>query len=76
MVRHRVKKITIEFEDQDFGSPVQAPQFGEYGRHVPALTAPTKAEHPCTHCRNNPANNPLASGVCSCALPDMWQTIY
>lgn len=72
----KVKKITIEFEDEDFGTPYQAPQFGEYGRYVPALTAPTKAEHPCTHCQNNPRNNPNASGICNCVLPALWQTIY
>lgn len=70
------RRITIEWDDDFFQTPEQAPQFGEYGRFVPALTAPTRAEHPCTHCRNNPANNPLASGFCSCALPDMWQTTY
>lgn len=31
-------------------------------------------EHPCTHCNNNPQNNPFASGVCCCALPDMWMS--
>ena len=30
--------------------------------------------HPCTYCSNNPANNPNASGVCCCALPDLWMT--
>lgn len=29
-------------------------------------------DHPCTHCNNNPQNNPNASGVCCCALPDLW----
>ena len=70
------RRITIEWDDDLSQTPVQAPQFGEYGRYIPALTAPTRAEHPCTHCRNNPANNPLASGICSCALPSMWQTMY
>lgn len=70
------RRITIEWDDDLSQTPLQAPQFGEYGRFVPALTAPTRAEHPCTHCRNNPANNPNASGICSCALPDLWQTMY
>ena len=30
--------------------------------------------HPCTYCNNNPQNNPNASGVCCCALPDLWMT--
>lgn len=65
--------ITIE-EDQDLGAgPYRSEKFGEYGRYVPALTAPTRAEHPCTHCPNNPANNPYASGICNCVLPSMWQ---
>jgi hypothetical protein len=25
----------------------------------------------CQNCSNNPANNPLASGICCCSLPDM-----
>lgn len=71
------KRIVITIEDEDFNSsPYKAKQFGEYGRYVPALTAPTRAEHPCTHCQNNPANNPHASGICNCVLPTMWQTIY
>lgn len=28
--------------------------------------------HPCKHCVNNPANNPNASGLCCCSLPDIW----
>lgn len=30
----------------------------------------------CEKCRNNPANNPHASGICNCTLPymEMWQT--
>ena len=30
--------------------------------------------HPCTYCNNNPKNNPAASGICCCALPDMWNS--
>ena len=26
---------------------------------------------PCENCSNNPKNNPNASGVCCCALPDL-----
>ena len=30
----------------------------------------------CQRCSNNPANNPFASGICCCSLPDqemiMW----
>lgn len=25
----------------------------------------------CQNCSNNPENNPLASGICCCSLPDM-----
>ena len=28
---------------------------------------------PCRYCNNNPRNNPLASGICHCALPSMYQ---
>lgn len=31
---------------------------------------------PCRNCSNNPRNNPLASGVCHCALPSMYQITY
>lgn len=27
---------------------------------------------PCEFCDNNPKNNPLASGFCSCALPALY----
>lgn len=30
--------------------------------------------YPCATCSNNPQNNPFASGVCCCALPDMWMS--
>lgn len=71
------RKITVEWVDSLSQTPLQAPQFGEYGRHIPALTVPTRAGHPCIRCQNNPANNPNASGICNCVLPSMWQqTIY
>ena len=70
------RRITIEWDDDLSQTPLQAPQFGEYGRHIPALTVPTRAEHPCIRCQNNPVNNPNASGICDCVLPSMWQTIY
>ena len=28
---------------------------------------------PCTNCSNNPKNNPNASGICCCALPDLYR---
>lgn len=28
---------------------------------------------PCRNCSNNPRNNPLASGICHCALPSMYK---
>ena len=31
---------------------------------------------PCEHCNNNPKNNPLASGVCSCILPYLNNVKY
>lgn len=31
---------------------------------------------PCVNCPNNPAVNPNASGICSCALPSMYNPIY
>lgn len=27
---------------------------------------------PCAGCMNNPMNNPNASGICCCSLPDMY----
>ena len=32
-------------------------------------------EHPCTNCKNNPKNNPHASGICNCALPALHNPI-
>jgi len=31
---------------------------------------------PCEFCSNNPKNNPNASGICSCALPDLYRVRY
>ena len=31
---------------------------------------------PCSNCSNNPKNNPNASGICCCALPDMYNKRY
>ena len=31
---------------------------------------------PCANCRNNPAVNPNASGVCNCTLPYLYNTRY
>lgn len=74
----KIKRITIEYVDDgtDFDLPSQAPKLGDYGKYVPALTAPTRGEHPCTHCQNNPKNNPAASGICNCVLPTLWQTYW
>ena len=30
----------------------------------------------CANCNNNPKNNPNASGVCCCALPDLYNKRY
>lgn len=31
---------------------------------------------PCANCINNPKNNPSASGMCCCSLPDMYNVRY
>lgn len=66
------KKITIEFDDEDYGINT--------GTLVNEGTWPYLNHHyydPCANCPNNPANNPYASGFCNCVLPYMngtkWQ---
>ena len=58
-------KITITIDDEE---------------KVPTLTGgistlPYSYVHydPCEHCSNNPKNNPNASGICCCCLPDMYK---
>lgn len=55
-----IKRITIEF-DEDWQTP---------------LETQSKNYDPCEFCQNNPKNNPNASGICSCALPDLCRKIY
>lgn len=49
--------------DDDYGMPYNSQTF-------------TAHRDPCEHCNNNPKNNPLASGVCSCVLPYLNQVVY
>ena len=55
-------KITIEF-DENWQAPYN-------------LVQPQGYYDPCEHCMNNPKSNPNASGVCSCALPDLYRVRY
>ena len=56
-----IKKITIEF-DEDWQAPYNLVQPQGYD--------------PCENCWNNPKNNPSASGICNCALPDLYRVRY
>ena len=40
------------------------------------LTDFNQAYDPCANCSQNPKNNPYASGVCCCALPDLYNKRY
>ena len=46
------------------------------GNPYPKAYTFTAKSNPCDNCPNNPANNPLASGICNCALPYMNQVVY
>lgn len=56
-----IKKITIDF-DEDWEVPYN-------------LVTPQR-NNPCANCNNNPANNPLASGICNCVLPYLNNPYY
>ena len=69
-------KRRIIIIEEDDNSPVRFPESyeglnepfnGMFGDH---------AVDPCANCQNNPKNNPAASGVCCCALPDMYRIRY
>ena len=56
-----IERIIINF-DEDWQNPYNFRKPREYD--------------PCEWCMNNPKNNPNASGICSCALPDLCRKIY
>lgn len=63
-----MKRIIIEVPE-DFDGYIS-------GNHYPQSYTYSSYSDPCEHCNNNPKNNPLASGVCSCVLPYLNNPIY
>lgn len=59
-----MKKITITVEDIN---PVEPNWL--YKHYIKNYTL--DYNNPCANCRNNPVNNPNASGFCCCSLPSM-----
>lgn len=64
-----MKRIII-IEDDGLPGINVSPYQGIYD-----LAHPTYYD-PCYNCSNNPKNNPAASGVCCCSLPDMYNHGY
>ena len=58
-----MKKITILIEDTF--DPIDLPDWiNNNYRNIDGYY------DPCYNCRNNPKNNPYASGFCNCSLPN------
>ena len=55
-----MKKITIIVDDEDSFS-------GNILNNI--------YYNPCENCMNNPKNNPNASGICCCSLPDLYNPV-
>lgn len=69
-------KRRIIIIEEDDNSPVRFPNPYE-GLNEPFNgMINDHAVDPCMNCQNNPKNNPAASGVCCCALPDMYRIRY
>lgn len=72
-----IKRIIIELDDNELDprgyQPVGSQQWWDGVNSAPQTGQPYD---PCEHCSNNPKNNPFASGICSCALPDMYRVRY
>lgn len=69
-----MKKIIITIEEDD-NNVQQIPSIPYYPNGISSNPYGMRVD-PCEHCQNNPKNNPLASGVCCCALPDLYRIIY
>lgn len=80
---------SIEQSCCDFGQPIAAPSVLEdisLNKHNeiieesfgnPAGNNSALYDSPCcANCRNNPKNNPNATGICYCSLPAMTQIRY